>query len=140
MPIERNVTVTGSPTSLPPVANFTYSCVENVCSFDGRSSTDETIPTLTYSWNFGNGSGSGPVPIRTYTSPGTFTVILTVRDENGLSGVTSQIGHDRRAGRQPAAGPGDQPAGVHGADVQLLQRELDRPEHGRFVQPTLELR
>ena len=62
-----------------------------MCSFDGRSSTDETPATLTYSWNFGNGSGSGPVPIRTYTSPGTFTVTLTVRDENNLTGVTSQI-------------------------------------------------
>ena len=85
VPSQRNVTVTGSPTSLPPVANFTFSCVANVCSFDGRSSTDETPPTLTYSWNFGNGSGSGPVPTRTYTSPGTFTVTLTVRDENGLT-------------------------------------------------------
>ena len=91
VPIERNVTVTGSPTSLPPVANFTYSCAANVCSFDGRSSTDETPATLTYSWVFGNGNGSGPVPVRTYTSPGTFTVTLTVRDENGLSGVTSRI-------------------------------------------------
>jgi PKD repeat protein len=90
VPIERHVTVTGSPTSNPPVASFTYSCVENVCSFDGRSSTDETPATLTYSWNFGNGSGSGPVPTRTYTSPGTFTVTLTVRDENNLTGVTSQ--------------------------------------------------
>jgi PKD repeat protein len=90
-PLQRNVTVTGSPTSLPPVADFTYSCAENVCSFDGRSSTDETPATLTYSWNFGNGSGSGPVPNRTYTSPGTYTVTLTVRDENSLTGVTSKI-------------------------------------------------
>ena len=72
------------------MANFTFSCVQNVCSFDGRTSTDENPPTLTYSWNFGQGSGSGPVPTRTYTAPGTFTVTLTVRDENGLSGVTSQ--------------------------------------------------
>ena len=45
-----------------------YSCVQNVCTFDGRTSTDENAPTLTYSWNFGSGSGSGPVPTRTYTS------------------------------------------------------------------------
>ncbi len=91
VPSQRNVTVTGSPTSLPPVANFTYSCVQNVCTFDGRSSTDESPATLTYSWNFGSGSGSGPLPTRTYTSPGTYTVTLTVRDENGLSGVTSRL-------------------------------------------------
>jgi PKD repeat protein len=90
VPMQVNVTVSGTVTSLPPVANFTSSCVQNVCTFDGRTSTDENPPTLTYSWNFGQGSGSGPVPTRTYTSAGTFTVTLTVRDENGLSGVTSQ--------------------------------------------------
>ena len=37
---------------------------------------------------------------------------LTVRDEYGLTGVTVADGHDHRAGGQPAAGPGDQPAGV----------------------------
>ena len=104
VPSQRNVTVTGTTTSLPPVANFTFSCVQNVCSFDGRSSTDENAATLTYSWNFGQGSGSGPVPTKTYTSPGMFTVTLTVRDENGLSGVTSKTRHDRRAGGQPGAG------------------------------------
>ncbi len=42
VPPSRNVTVTGAPTSLPPVANFTFSCAANVCAFDGRTSTDET--------------------------------------------------------------------------------------------------
>lgn len=89
-PYERNVTVSSPSGNLPPIANFTYSCTENVCSFDGRSSTDENAPTLTYSWNFGNGSGSGPVPTRTYTSANTYTVTLTVMDEYGLTASTSQ--------------------------------------------------
>jgi len=88
-PIERNVVVQVPPND-PPVASFTYTCVENVCSFDGRSSTDENAPTLVYSWNFGNGTGSGPVPTRTYTSASTYTVTLTVRDEYGVTGSTSQ--------------------------------------------------
>ncbi len=88
-PIERGVTVQVPPND-PPVASFTYSCVQNVCSFDGRSSTDEHAVTLTYSWNFGNGSGSGPVPTRTYTAAGAFTVTLTVRDEYGATGSSSQ--------------------------------------------------
>ncbi len=90
VPSQRVVSVTGTTTNLPPVANFTFSCVQNVCTFDGRTSTDENAPTLTYSWNFGNGSGSGPLPTRTYTSPNTYTVTLTVRDENGQSGVTAK--------------------------------------------------
>ena len=89
-PVERNVTVTGPTTNVAPVANFTVSCVENVCSFDARSSTDENAPTLVYSWNFGNGTGSGPVPTRTYTAPTTYTVTLTARDEYGLTGTAEQ--------------------------------------------------
>ncbi|MGE0307817.1 MAG: PKD domain-containing protein, partial [Acidimicrobiia bacterium] len=90
VPSERVVTVTNDTSNLPPVANFTYTCTQNVCTFDGRTSTDENAPALTYSWNFGNGSGSGPLPTRTYTSANSYTVTLTVRDENGLSGVTSK--------------------------------------------------
>ena len=70
VPSQRNVTVSGTTTSLPPVANFTFSCVQNVCTFDGRTSTDENAPTLTYSWNFGQGSGSGPVPDQDVHEPG----------------------------------------------------------------------
>ena len=90
VPIERNVTVSAPAGNLAPVASFTYSCTQNDCSFDGRGSTDENQPTLTYSWNFGNGTGSGPVPIRTYTSAATYTVTLTVRDEYGLTGTATQ--------------------------------------------------
>jgi PKD repeat protein len=88
-PMQRTVTVTTPPND-PPVANFTTSCVANVCSFDGRTSTDENSTTLVYTWNFGQGTGSGPVPTRTYTAPGTFTVTLTVRDEFGLTGTATQ--------------------------------------------------
>ena len=76
------MTVTHPAGNAAPVASFTVSCSQNVCTFDGRGSTDENAPTLTYSWNFGNGrTGSGPVPTRTYTSASTYTVTLTVRDE-----------------------------------------------------------
>ncbi|MGE3329039.1 MAG: PKD domain-containing protein, partial [Acidimicrobiia bacterium] len=91
VPSERVVTVSNNTNNLPPVANFTYTCTQNVCEFDGRTSTDENAPALTYSWNFGNGSGSGPVPTRTYTSANSYTVTLTVSDENGLQGQTSKV-------------------------------------------------
>ncbi len=90
VPSIRNVTVAGRTGNLAPVANFTYSCTANICNFDGRSSTDENAPTLTYSWTFGTATASGPVPTRTFTAPGVVTVLLTVRDEFGLSNTTSQ--------------------------------------------------
>jgi PKD repeat protein len=91
VPRSVNVTVSAPPGNQAPVASFTVSCSRNVCSFDGRGSTDENAPTLTYSWNFGNTrTGTGPVPNHTYTGPGTFTVTLTVRDEYGATGTTTR--------------------------------------------------
>lgn len=90
--IERvsvGVTVT-HPANNPPVASATVSCAQNVCSFDGRGSTDENPTALSYSWSFGDGAtGTGPVPVRTYSTPGTRTVTLTVRDEWGLTATTT---------------------------------------------------
>jgi PKD repeat protein len=91
VPRDVHVTVSAPPGNTAPVASFTAACTENVCAFDGRASTDENAPTLTYAWNFGNGrTGSGPVPSHTYTTAGTFTVTLTVRDEYGLTGTTTR--------------------------------------------------
>jgi PKD repeat protein len=91
VPREAHVTVSAPAGNVAPTASFTASCSQNVCSFDGRGSTDENAPTLTYAWNYGNGrTGSGSVPTFTYTSAGTFTVTLTVRDEYGLTGTTTR--------------------------------------------------
>ena len=79
------------PANNPPVANATVSCNQNVCTFDGRGSTDENAPALTYSWAYGTGqgSGSGPVPTKTYTAPATYTVTLTVKDEWNVTATTT---------------------------------------------------
>jgi PKD repeat protein len=82
--IRTNVGITVTrPANNAPVANATVSCVENVCSFDGRTSTDENAASLTYAWNFGTGqgTGTGSIPTRTYNKPGTYTPTLTVKDE-----------------------------------------------------------
>ncbi|MCU1361507.1 MAG: domain containing protein, partial [Ilumatobacteraceae bacterium] len=102
VPSERHVTVTAPPANLAPVAAFTYTCgaagppvvATNVCKFDGRTSTDENAPTLTYAWTYVLGtatsSGSGSLPTKTFTAPGTYTVTLTVKDEYGLIGTSVQ--------------------------------------------------
>ncbi|MEQ6902468.1 PKD domain-containing protein [Nocardioides sp. YIM 152588] len=83
--VATGVTVTLPPND-PPVATFTYSCDENVCTFDGRGSSDENPTALTYRWDFGGqGSASGPLPTKTFTSAGTFAVTLTVTDEWNVS-------------------------------------------------------
>ena len=95
--ISTDITVT-QPSNLPPVPSFTYTCNQNVCTFDGRGSTDENASSLAYTWNFGTSSGStvngsGALPIRTFTAPSPagapFQVTLTVRDEWQVSATTA---------------------------------------------------
>ncbi|WP_307853654.1 PKD domain-containing protein [Nocardioides palaemonis] len=81
--------VVTQPANNPPVPSFTYTCNQNVCTFDGRGSTDENTSALTYSWSFGTqGTATGPLPTKTFTAAGTFPVTLTVKDEWQVSATT----------------------------------------------------
>jgi PKD repeat protein len=98
-----HVTVSDPPNN-PPVAHFTSSCTANVCTFDGRTSTDENTPALTYSWNYGTGqgTGTGAIATKTFTAAGTFNVVLTVTDEYGATGTaTIPVTIATPAGNQP---------------------------------------
>jgi PKD repeat protein len=83
--------VVTQPANLPPVAHATVSCVQNVCTFDARTSTDEDTSTLTYAWAFGTTQGTavGPLPVKTFTAPGTFPVTLTVKDQWNVTATTA---------------------------------------------------
>ncbi len=73
-----------------PVANFTWSCTQRTCSFNGTSSTDNQ-PIPTFSWNFGDGTtGSGATPTHVYAAGGSKTVILTVTDSVGQTNSKTQ--------------------------------------------------
>ncbi|WP_084461211.1 M30 family zinc metallopeptidase [Curvibacter gracilis] len=51
---------------------------------------DASNLAMTYQWNFGDGTtGSGANVTHTYTTPGTYTVSLTVRDSAGASASSS---------------------------------------------------
>src|SRR6185436_8698830 len=75
----HTTTHTVNPDALP-VANFTWSCTQRTCTFNGTSSTDnQPIPTFT--WNFGDGTtGAGATITHTYAAGGPKTVTLTVTD------------------------------------------------------------
>ncbi|MFN2345977.1 MAG: S8 family serine peptidase, partial [Dermatophilaceae bacterium] len=73
----------------PPIASFTYSCTQLTCDFTSTSTDDGSINS--HAWSFGDGTtGTGIKVAHTYAARGTYTVELTVTDNDGATGTSSQ--------------------------------------------------
>jgi PKD repeat protein len=78
------------PPNQPPVASFTFSCTDLTCSF-ADTSTDSDGQVVAWSWDFGDETAStAQHPSRTYAAAGTYTVVLTVTDDDGATDTASQ--------------------------------------------------
>lgn len=74
-----------------PTASFTFNCTNLSCAFNGSGSSDPDGSIASYAWNFGDGtSGSGATPGKSYSTGGTYAVTLTVTDNGGATGSTTQ--------------------------------------------------
>jgi PKD repeat protein len=74
-----------------PVASFTYTCIDLTCDFDASGSSDPDGSIAGYEWDFGGGNtGSGIAASHTYAAEGTYTVILTVTDDDGATDTESR--------------------------------------------------
>ena len=84
---ELNVEITPN---VDPTASFTYVCDDFECTFtDTSTDTDGTI--VSHAWTFGDGATSDLAdPIHTFGGAGTYTVELTVTDNETGEGFTSQ--------------------------------------------------
>jgi len=82
------VTITGNPNVHPTAdAGGPYSAITNeLVFFSGVNSTDTDGTIVEWYWDFGDGSiGYDEFPTHSYTSKGTYLVILTVTDDAGDS-------------------------------------------------------
>jgi len=92
----KPVAVTSSNTTPPPNASFVFSptapVINQTVSFNAAQSSAATGHSIvSYSWNFGDNTalGSGVTPTHAYGASGTFNVVLTVTDDLGQTGTTS---------------------------------------------------
>ena len=82
------------PPNVYPTPSFTSACFSGSCSFDGSSSADSDGTIESYEWEFGDGRssvGSEPTAGHSYASPGSYTVTLTVIDDLGAAGSTTNV-------------------------------------------------
>jgi PKD repeat protein len=83
--VSASVTVTVDNVNDPPVASFTYDCTDLTCDFDGTGSNDPDGTIVSYDWVFGDTNGdTGATPQHTYAAAGTYTVVLTVTNDDAV--------------------------------------------------------
>jgi len=94
-----------SPDNRPPTADFTWSCEQLTCQFSDASSDGDGNLTV-WTWRFGDGATSEEQePTHSYNVSGTYTVRLTVTDNEG---ATDEISDDVTV-TAPSTPPSNQP-------------------------------
>ena len=136
------------PVNQAPTAAFGASCTGATCAFDASASTDSDGTVASYAWDFGDGSsGSGKTVSHPYTASGTYSVKLTVTDDQGATGTltkpvpvtvpTSSIAFVGASHSAPGAAKfkaAAVPTGTQAGDLMILV--LSRPTVASFTGPT----
>jgi PKD repeat protein len=88
----QSVSVTAPPPqNQAPTASFAFSATDLVAAFDGSASSDADGTLNAYAWDFGEGTtDSGVTTSHTFAKAGTYTVRLTVTDDDGATGTTTR--------------------------------------------------
>ncbi len=105
---------TGAGSNQPPVAAFTSTSTGLTVAVDGRGSSDSDGTIASYAWNFGDGAtATGATASHTYAAAGTYTVGLTVTDDDGATAsVSRQVTVSTTANQAPVASFTATPSGL----------------------------
>jgi PKD repeat protein len=110
----QTVSVSAPASGSAPTASFTFSCNRLTCSFDASGSTDDGA-IVGYSWSYGDGNtDTGVTSEHTYSTAGTYTVTLTVTDDDGITGAATgqvQAKNNGKSGGSDGSGGGSCPPG-----------------------------
>ncbi len=73
-----------------PIASFTFTAAFTTVSVDGSASMDPDGTIVAWGWEWGDGTtGTGVTATHTYAASGVYTIVLTVMDNDGLTGSVS---------------------------------------------------
>jgi PKD repeat protein len=104
-------------------------------TFIGSGSTDPDGTIASFDWNFGDGNtGSGETTAHTYTAAGSYDVVLTVTDDDGVSHTGTTTAAIVAEMRDPVADPGGPYEGLVGFAVLLDASSSFDPDGGGISQ------
>lgn len=87
----RSFTTSVQMPNQPPVADFIVSCDDLDCAMDGAASNDPDGSIVAWSWDYGDrASGSGAASRHVFAEAGSYTIVLTVEDNDGATATTSR--------------------------------------------------
>jgi len=134
-----SVTPTPTPSNNPPQANAGANKTSKVgqsVSFNGSSSTDSDGTIISYAWDFGDGgSSSGSIVSHVYSSPGTYTVSLTVTDNNGATNTDTAIAIITEDSTIPPPTTNKPPKADAGSDVKVKVGEAVHFDASKSTDP-----
>jgi PKD repeat protein len=98
---------TGAAPNQAPTAAFVPTCTDLACSFNSDASADPDGNITGWHWTFGDGASSDERnPSHTYASANTYSVTLTVTDNRGAPGATTDQVAVAQPNQAPLAGTG----------------------------------
>jgi len=120
----------------PPVASFTSSpstpYTSETATFNSSASYDPDGTIVSYSWNFGDGTNAiGMIATHTYAENGTYTVTLTVTDNDGSTASTSAT--KTVLNRPPVASFTSSPSAPYTSDAVTFNASASYDSDGTIV-------